>query len=106
MIHFDFNMSTIKEQYYAILDEIAQILKERIPEASIILAGHTDSTGSDEFNQTLSERRANSTRDYLNKQGLAEASITAAGFGETMPVADNSTAAGRQKNRRSERPGD
>ncbi len=64
--------------------------------------GHTDSTGSDELNQKLSERRAGTTRDYLIQQGLAESGITAAGFGETMPVADNGTADGRQKNRRVE----
>jgi outer membrane protein OmpA-like peptidoglycan-associated protein len=64
--------------------------------------GHTDSTGGEELNQKLSERRAGATRDYLIQQGLAEATITAAGFGKTMPVADNSTADGRQKNRRVE----
>jgi outer membrane protein OmpA-like peptidoglycan-associated protein len=64
--------------------------------------GHTDSTGSDELNQKLSEQRAGTTRDYLIQQGLAEANITARGFGKTMPVADNSTADGRQKNRRVE----
>jgi len=64
--------------------------------------GHTDSTGSDELNQKLSEQRAGTTRDYLIQQGLAAGSITAKGFGKTMPVADNSTADGRQKNRRVE----
>ena len=64
--------------------------------------GHTDSTGSDELNQTLSEKRAESTRDFLIKQGLAAENITATGFGKTMPVADNGTAEGRQKNRRVE----
>ena len=64
--------------------------------------GHTDSTGGDELNQKLSEQRAGTTRDYLIQQGLPEAGITARGFGKTMPVADNSTADGRQKNRRVE----
>lgn len=64
--------------------------------------GHTDSTGSDELNQKLSEQRAGTTRDYLIQQGLPAGSITAQGFGKTMPVADNSTADGRQKNRRVE----
>jgi outer membrane protein OmpA-like peptidoglycan-associated protein len=64
--------------------------------------GHTDSTGSDEFNQRLSEQRAGTTRDYLIQQGLAAENLTAKGFGKTMPVADNSTADGRQKNRRVE----
>ena len=66
------------------------------------IEGHTDSTGGDELNQKLSEQRAAATRDYLIRQGLAEGNITARGFGKTMPVADNSTADGRQKNRRVE----
>jgi outer membrane protein OmpA-like peptidoglycan-associated protein len=66
------------------------------------IEGHTDSTGSDELNQKLSEQRAATTRSYLIKQGLAEESVTSRGFGKTMPVADNATAAGRQQNRRVE----
>lgn len=64
--------------------------------------GHTDSTGGDELNQKLSEQRAATVREYLIKQGLAADSITSVGFGKTMPVAENNTAAGRQKNRRVE----
>ena len=64
--------------------------------------GHTDSTGGDELNQKLSEQRAGGVRTYLISQGLAETAVTAQGFGKTMPVADNSTAAGRQQNRRVE----
>ena len=72
------------------------------PGLHLQVEGHTDSTGSDEFNQKLSEQRADSVRHYLISQGLAESGVTAAGFGKTMPVADNSTAAGRQQNRRVE----
>ena len=64
--------------------------------------GHTDSVGSDEFNQKLSEQRAEAVRAYLIEQGLAEGTITAVGLGKTMPIADNTTAEGRQKNRRVE----
>ena len=64
--------------------------------------GHTDSTGSDELNQKLSEQRAETTRAYLIEQGLQAGQITSKGFGKTMPVADNATAAGRQQNRRVE----
>ena len=64
--------------------------------------GHTDSTGSDELNQTLSEQRADTVRGYLVQQGLPAESVTARGFGKTTPVADNNTAEGRQKNRRVE----
>jgi outer membrane protein OmpA-like peptidoglycan-associated protein len=64
--------------------------------------GHTDSTGSVSFNQKLSEQRAGAVRDYLVQQGLDMNSITAAGLGQDNPIADNSTSAGRQKNRRVE----
>ncbi len=64
--------------------------------------GHTDSQGSDELNQTLSENRAGSVRDYLVSQGVEESRMKVTGYGETKPVADNTTAAGRAKNRRTE----
>lgn len=64
--------------------------------------GHTDSTGSDELNQTLSEQRASTVRDYLVQQGLSAQAISSRGFGKSVPVADNGTAEGRQKNRRVE----
>ncbi len=72
------------------------------PGLNLEIEGHTDSTGSDELNQRLSEQRASSVRSYLVDQGLSPDSITSRGFGKTMPVADNSTAAGRQQNRRVE----
>lgn len=66
------------------------------------IEGHTDSTGSDELNQKLSEQRADAVRGYLVEQGLTDTAVTALGLGKSMPVADNDTAAGRQKNRRVE----
>ncbi len=72
------------------------------PGLNLTVEGHTDNVGSDAFNQTLSEQRAQSVRQYLIDQGLDAGAITAQGFGKTMPVADNSTAEGRQKNRRVE----
>lgn len=68
----------------------------------LAVEGHTDNVGSDELNQKLSEKRAETVRAYLIQQGLAEASVASRGFGETSPVADNSTAEGRQRNRRVE----
>ena len=64
--------------------------------------GHTDSTGSDELNQKLSVQRAETTRSFLIEQGVDERTITAEGYGKANPIADNSTAEGRQKNRRVE----
>ncbi len=72
------------------------------PSLQLTIEGHTDSTGTEEFNQKLSEKRADNVRDYLVAQGLPAASVTAKGLGQSSPVADNSTAAGRQKNRRVE----
>jgi len=72
------------------------------PGLNLEVEGHTDSTGGDELNQKLSEQRAGTTREYLVQQGLANGSITAKGYGKTMPVADNSTTQGRQQNRRVE----
>jgi outer membrane protein OmpA-like peptidoglycan-associated protein len=72
------------------------------PGLNLEIEGHTDSTGSDVLNQKLSEDRAGAVRSYLVEQGLADSSVTAKGFGKTMPVADNATAAGRQQNRRVE----
>jgi len=72
------------------------------PGLMLQVEGHTDSTGSDEFNQKLSEQRAETTRNFLIEQGLEQDMVTAKGFGRTMPIADNSTSEGRQKNRRVE----
>jgi len=69
---------------------------------SLQIEGHTDSVGGDEFNQQLSDHRADSVRDFLAEQGVPASSITARGFGKTQPVASNDTAEGRQRNRRVE----
>ena len=72
------------------------------PGLNLNIEGHTDSIGSDEFNQKLSEQRAEAVRKHLIEQGLPDDNLTAVGFGKSMPVADNSTVAGRQQNRRVE----
>jgi len=72
------------------------------PGLSLSVEGYTDNTGSDELNQKLSEQRAGTVRSYLIGQGLPNDSITASGFGKAMPIADNDTPSGRQKNRRVE----
>jgi outer membrane protein OmpA-like peptidoglycan-associated protein len=68
----------------------------------IQVEGHTDSIGTDEYNQRLSEQRADSVRDYIVQQGVPGAGVTATGLGKDGPVASNDTAAGRQQNRRVE----
>ena len=72
------------------------------PSLHVAVEGHTDSVGGDEYNQTLSERRADSVRDYFIQQGVAGKSIEAHGFGKTEPIASNDTPEGRQQNRRVE----
>jgi outer membrane protein OmpA-like peptidoglycan-associated protein len=72
------------------------------PGLQLEIEGHTDSTGGDDFNQKLSEQRAATVAEYMVEQGVSRECVTARGFGRGMPVADNSTAAGRQQNRRVE----
>jgi outer membrane protein OmpA-like peptidoglycan-associated protein len=72
------------------------------PGLNLEIEGHTDSTGGDELNQKLSEDRAGAVRSYLVEQGLTDGSVTAKGFGKSIPVADNAIASGRQQNRRVE----
>ncbi len=100
-ILFDFNKSTLRTHGREVLSKIAGILLVA-QGYNLKLEGHTDSVGSEEYNQKLSERRAESVRDYLAEAGLAPSLMTSGGFGKTQPVASNSTAAGRQRNRRVE----
>jgi len=98
---FDFNKYTLKPETREKLAKVSGILLA-YPGLKIQLEGHTDSIGSDEYNQKLSEQRANSVRDYLTSQGVPADSTTAVGLGKSDPVASNDYAAGRQKNRRVE----
>mgnify|MGYP003413117567 CR=1 FL=1 len=83
------------------LDNLAKLLNKK-KKKNIRIDGYTDSTGTVQYNNTLSEKRANSVKDYLEKQGLESSRITAKGYGQSNPIADNKTVEGRQKNRRVE----
>jgi outer membrane protein OmpA-like peptidoglycan-associated protein len=98
---FDIDKWTLKPGAREKLAKISGIVLSH-PGLKLEVEGHTDNTGSDEHNQTLSERRANAVREYLIQQGLSPSILTARGFGESQPVASNDTAAGRQLNRRVE----
>lgn len=100
-VTFDVGSATLKPQFRATLDQVAQSLQQ-YPNSLVDVYGHTDSTGSDAFNQTLSENRARTVANYLISRGVSAARIRSQGFGETMPVADNGTAEGRSRNRRVE----
>lgn len=100
-ILFDVDKATLKPGAQANLNRIAAVLKQ-YPNHNIAVEGHTDSTASAAYNQRLSEERATSVRTALVAGGVDAAKITSRGFGESQPVADNGTAAGRQQNRRVE----
>jgi len=98
---FDTGSATLKPGAREKLARVAGILATH-PDLKIEIEGHTDSVGSDDYNQRLSERRAESVRAYLVQQKIPPTAVDAEGFGESRPVASNDTAAGRQQNRRVE----
>ncbi len=100
-VTFDVASYSLKPEFRATLDKVADSLKQ-YPNSLIDVYGHTDSTGSDAYNQTLSENRARTVANYLSMQGVSPARIRSQGFGKTMPVADNATDDGRRRNRRVE----
>jgi OOP family OmpA-OmpF porin len=98
---FETNSDVIVSSSYDALDGLAKVLRNN-PKYKLYLEGHTDNVGDDEANLDLSKRRALSTKKYLTDRGVKEYNVTTDGFGETRPVADNSTPEGRTKNRRVE----
>src|ERR1700761_6687424 len=100
-ITFKSDSSELDPSFYKVLNSVDLVLK-KYNKTVVEVAGHTDSTGAPDYNQKLSERRANSVAQYLENQGLAKNRVVTVGAGETRPVADNATPAGRQANRRVE----
>jgi outer membrane protein OmpA-like peptidoglycan-associated protein len=100
-VHFDFDKADIRSDARPVLDEAIATLK-REGTILIVAEGHTDSKGTDAYNQALSERRAKAVRDYLVHGGIAANRIEVQGFGESRPVASNATEDGRAQNRRVE----
>ncbi|HEU5161657.1 MAG TPA: OmpA family protein [Thermoanaerobaculia bacterium] len=98
-ILFDFDSAALRSESRDTLRELAGVLA-RYPEQSVSVAGHTDSVGSDDYNQNLSEQRAAAVKDFLVAQGVPRSRVAAYGYGETRPVASNTSADGRQLNRR------
>src|SRR5580658_10343784 len=98
---FAFNQHTLKPEARERLARISGIVLA-YPDLKLEIDGYTDSIGSDEYNQTLSDKRSEAVRDYLTSSGVPANNVTSRGFGKADPVADNSTAAGRQLNRRVE----
>jgi OOP family OmpA-OmpF porin len=100
-IFFETNKDILKVASLAQLDELVVILK-KYEAANLLIEGHADSQGSDEYNLTLSQKRTDAVKTYLMGKGIMESRLTAIGYGESKPIADNNTAAGRAKNRRVE----
>ena len=101
IVTFAFDSSDLTALAKTNLDKLTKVLVDN-PDTNITIYGHTDSKGADDYNQKLSERRANSVKSYLISKGIAASRLFASGEGESMPVASNDTEAGRAKNRRVE----
>ncbi|MET0044348.1 MAG: OmpA family protein, partial [Candidatus Thiodiazotropha sp. 6PLUC3] len=95
------NKPDVKPDFVEILGSVALVLNE-YKSTMIEVAGHTDSTGSESYNQLLSQQRAQSVSDVLNRNGVTGVRIDTVGYGESRPVASNNSPAGRQQNRRVE----
>lgn len=100
-ILFATNSSTLSATAQLNVADLAAIL-QKYPDTNIVIAGHTDSTGADDYNQKLSERRAEAVTNYLLGKGISKTRLTTVGLGETQPVATNDTLEGRTLNRRVE----
>jgi len=100
-ITFKSNSAELDPSFYKVLNSVNVVVK-KYNKTVVEVAGHTDNTGAADYNQKLSERRANSVAEYLESQGLANNRVVTVGAGESRPVADNATPEGRQANRRVE----
>ncbi len=100
-VNFDFDKATLKPQAVDILDHAVTVI-QRYPDKRFSISGHTDSYGTDEYNEGLAQRRANAVRNYLVQHGVDSSRLDVSSYGERMPVADNTSKQGRAKNRRVE----
>jgi OOP family OmpA-OmpF porin len=100
-VHFEFNKSRLMLDSKTILSKVAESLSNE-PDVSVLILGHTDSVGSDTYNQTLSQQRAQSVVNYLSGKGITPSRQQAKGYGESKPIAGNDTDEGRERNRRVE----
>lgn len=101
-VFFETAKATIKKESLALLDEVAKVINDNARIRQVEVAGHTDDQGSESYNQKLSQRRAESVRDYLVKAGVDKGKLTAKGYGEGAPIDTNRTEIGRGNNRRVE----
>ncbi len=103
LIRFDVNSANIKEESYELLNQYGSVLQKTHPDAKLIVEGHTDSMGSDDYNETLSRERAKAVKDYLiTRFGISAERLQVKGAGEGRPLSSNDTDKGRSQNRRVE----
>jgi outer membrane protein OmpA-like peptidoglycan-associated protein len=100
-ITFATNSADLSSEFFAVLGSVSKVLAE-YEQTVVEVAGHTDSSGAEDYNLGLSKRRAGSVAKYLEAQGVINERLLTIGLGETMPVADNSMSSGKQANRRVE----
>jgi OOP family OmpA-OmpF porin len=100
-VYFAFDQATVKPASYPMLDQVVQVMKDN-KSFHVQVEGHTDSSGTVEHNQALSEQRAAAVVDYLAKQGISPERVSSKGFASSVPLDTNDTAAGRENNRRVE----
>jgi outer membrane protein OmpA-like peptidoglycan-associated protein len=100
-VYFDTNKSEVKGASASTLDRLVGVLKE-YPDTNILVEGHTDSAGANDYNMNLSKQRAQSVTNYLANKGIASNRLTTKWYGELQPKSDNSTSEGKAKNRRVE----
>ena len=101
-VNFDFNKYNIRKADEADMNKAVEFVK-KYPNSKVKIEGHTDSIGTDQYNQKLSERRAEAVQNYLIQKGaVKKTNISTVGYGESKPIAENKTAKGRAENRRSE----
>lgn len=100
-ITFETAQYNIRAQFNEVLDSVIEVLKE-FDKTAVTVSGHTDSVGASDYNQTLSENRAGSVKNYLVGGGVKSGRVSSVGYGKRYPIASNDTAAGREQNRRVE----
>ncbi len=100
-VFFDFNKADLKMESFVELDKLTELMQKN-PTIKIEISGHTDNKGDDLYNQTLSQKRAESVVNYLVQKGIVKTRLTAKGYGETQPIAPNDTEENKAKNRRTE----
>ena len=100
-VFFDYNEAKIKARSFQLLRDVATVMKDR-PSMSVRIEGHTDSRGRSRYNRRLSQKRANSVRQFLIREGIDPSRMVSKGYGEDRPIASNRTGTGRDKNRRVE----